>query len=286
MIFTATHTRLVLAGKKTMRREPIKPDVVPDARCPYREGQSYALQPGHAKKAIARVLILMSRRGTLGDLTFEDARAEGLRTRDDYREQWELDHGEDTWDDDLAVWVIRFELAPLVEPLRYLCRPIPASAGARGSGRHKTAPRGDYTTSPQGAIDELPVVSEIYQAAISDTAQLRDLELRRNPAGEARRRRLAEDEEIRGYRGLEPDEVFAVARHLGTPAQIAQRRRRLHLRALDGLPEFTPEDRQIVLGELRDRGASVRDIARALDCSTRYAHTLQRQWRSQENEAA
>lgn len=85
---------------------------------------------------------------------------------------------------------------------------------------------------------------------------------------------------------MTPHDVAHHAPHQGDPAQVRERRRRHGRRAIDGRMALTAEQRAEYEAWLRETGASVREIARYLDCSTRRAHTLWQEWHHPDAEAA
>lgn len=89
MIFRPELVRQILDGRKTQTRR-----LVEDGKsCRYVRGQAYAVQPGRGKPASARILVTSVDRQVLKQLSFEDARAEGFRTRDDFYAYWRTLHG-------------------------------------------------------------------------------------------------------------------------------------------------------------------------------------------------
>jgi uncharacterized protein YhfF len=84
MIFQPPLVQQIRAGKKTQTRRPAK-DGEP---CRYREGKSYAVQPGRGQSATCRIYVTAVRRETVGEIAFTDARAEGFPTTDDFKTYW------------------------------------------------------------------------------------------------------------------------------------------------------------------------------------------------------
>ena len=105
MIFRPELARKIIRGEKTMTRRPIKPG---EKHCRYQEGRDYAVQPGSGKPESCRILITAVEGQALGDLTYRDARAEGFKTRDDFKMAWTEIHGR--YDPAMPVWAIRFRL--------------------------------------------------------------------------------------------------------------------------------------------------------------------------------
>lgn len=121
MIFKPELVALVLKGKKTATRR-----IANGKPCRYQVGQHYAVQPGRGKPQVARITILDVERQALGELTYDEAIAEGFRTRADFARYWlrlhEPDHEPNGASADellerwleghghTEVWAIRFEL--------------------------------------------------------------------------------------------------------------------------------------------------------------------------------
>jgi uncharacterized protein YhfF len=85
MIFKPELARQVARGSKTQTRRRVKSN---EGTCRYQIGRDYAVQPGRGQKQIARVTISAVRSEPLGEVTLEDARAEGFRTRADFADYW------------------------------------------------------------------------------------------------------------------------------------------------------------------------------------------------------
>jgi hypothetical protein len=114
VIFKPELVHLVLSGKKTQTRRPIKTDEV---TCRYRVGHTYAVQPKRGARSKGRIQILAASRQRLGDLTDQEAKAEGFPSRVAFFRYWaklyeRVDHDE-------QVWAIAFVPA---EPVRYLAK--------------------------------------------------------------------------------------------------------------------------------------------------------------------
>jgi len=149
MIFTPKHAHLVMSGKKTQARRPAG-----DTTPPYKPGRSYAIQTGVGKTPVGRVEIVAVSPERLGDLTFESARAEGFRTREEFYSYW--DNTYNMSDPDLVVWV--YIITPTTER-RYLAKRM-------GQGERLGKTR-DYVGRPHMAIrDEPEVVPPDYQAKL------------------------------------------------------------------------------------------------------------------------
>jgi hypothetical protein len=102
MIFQHTY-QLVLAGQKTQTRRLIRSE-----RPPCKVGGTIAVQPGRGKKALGRVLVTGLRRERLGDLTYDDAQAEGYANREEFIQTWQQMHVQ--FLPNMEVWVITFRL--------------------------------------------------------------------------------------------------------------------------------------------------------------------------------
>jgi hypothetical protein len=122
--FSPDMLALVLAGKKTQTRRPVKPgDLAVWQEVPYpslvsvsrngvlkwRVGQSYAIQPGRGKHAVARLTILDIRRERVNDILQMDAIAEGFPNRDAFFDKWRALYGDNT-DLTAPCWALTFQL--------------------------------------------------------------------------------------------------------------------------------------------------------------------------------
>jgi uncharacterized protein YhfF len=88
VIFRPELARQIRQGRKTQTRRPVKPG----EPCRYREGKSYAVQPGRGQTATCRIHITSVRLETAGEIAFTDARAEGFTTTDDFKTYWVAIH--------------------------------------------------------------------------------------------------------------------------------------------------------------------------------------------------
>ena len=132
MIFRPELAKLILQGKKTQTRRPMK-----QATCRYQAGKSYALQPGRGKLAAGRITITEVRQEFLGDLSLKDAKREGFVTTDEFFDYWRGLYG--SANPVLRVWVISFQLGDRTDVPRLLA---PTAGGFRG----------DYTSLPYRAM--------------------------------------------------------------------------------------------------------------------------------------
>lgn len=153
MILSRPLIRAVQRGTKTQRCQARQPALKP--------GKSVAVRPKDAPGDGTRIRILNVEPLLLGDISFEDARAEGYRTTDDFKEAWVRENDKAwvaAWEEtdptdqdahelrgrficrwaDRTVWAIRFELDPTLTP-------VLISAGWP-----------DYTTSPHLAMTGEP----------------------------------------------------------------------------------------------------------------------------------
>lgn len=137
MIFKPKLARLIIRGKKTETRRPVRWVATDDVEgmttadrkknprsyvdadypnkalvpCRYQVDHDYALQTGRGKAAVEGIRLLVvavsSEPERVGDLTLEGAIAEGFRTRQEFFDYWAELYGE--CDPETLVWVIRFK---------------------------------------------------------------------------------------------------------------------------------------------------------------------------------
>ncbi len=118
------------------------------AKCAFKPGHDYALQSG--KRTLGRLTVLDVKASTTPDLTLQDARKLGFRTRTDFYERWK---GQET------IWLIRFVMGVHVDTPRLL---------AKRCGTHS----GDYVSSASQALPETSEeVSESVQKRFALEAQ-------------------------------------------------------------------------------------------------------------------
>ena len=114
MIFQYTW-QLILDNKKTATRRlinlgeelldnPRRLEV--NGRTKWQVGRSYAIQPGRRKKSVGRIELTDIKKELLGQMTADDALAEGFASLDEFQQTWIQMHGH--YDPDLPVWVITF----------------------------------------------------------------------------------------------------------------------------------------------------------------------------------
>jgi hypothetical protein len=152
VIFRPRLANLVVAGKKTQTRRAVKDG---ERDCRYRPGREYAVQPGRGKPARGRIAILAVKSQRLADITFDEARAEGFRSRDEFFDYWRELHGD--VDQDLVVWAIAFRLVD--DPPRLL---------------HRDSSHGYTTDTRQALEEEQEAISEEEQRELTREAHERD----------------------------------------------------------------------------------------------------------------
>jgi uncharacterized protein YhfF len=77
-------------------------------RTKWQTGRSYSVQPGRGQKAIGRIRLLDIRYQHLGNVTEEEARAEGYANLEGFVQAWTEIHGH--YDPERAVWALEFRL--------------------------------------------------------------------------------------------------------------------------------------------------------------------------------
>jgi hypothetical protein len=85
MIFSPPLYGRVLSGRKTQTRRPVKPK---DEATKYRPGMRRCVQRGRGKPGEAHIILTDVRREPVGEITFEDARAEGFKTTVEFKRYW------------------------------------------------------------------------------------------------------------------------------------------------------------------------------------------------------
>lgn len=132
MNFTPDMLELVLSGKKTQTRRPVKEteygncwrldgeedweinEVLADmsdstSRAKWVVGKDYAVCPGRGKKAVARMTITRIRKERAIDISEDDARAEGFDSREAFWDKLRSLYGPNT-DLTAPYWALTFEL--------------------------------------------------------------------------------------------------------------------------------------------------------------------------------
>ena len=123
MIFQYTWQK-VLAGAKTQTRRPAKsseelwtaeyhgrmPEKVlrQGKRAKWRTGQRYAVQPGRGQKGLGWIELLDIRYQHLGNVSEEEAEAEGFSGLAEFIQVWKRIHGR--FDPEQPVWTLEFRL--------------------------------------------------------------------------------------------------------------------------------------------------------------------------------
>jgi hypothetical protein len=98
ILFTEHSKNLILAGKKTQTRRRGKKR--------WNIGSIHECRRGFKGEPFARVRILSVDKVRLGDITEEDARAEGAKDKTEFIEVWRQIYG--PWKADEEVWRINF----------------------------------------------------------------------------------------------------------------------------------------------------------------------------------
>lgn len=93
MIFTPEHTRKIREGRKTQTRRPVQTRRVEGftvmKRCYYDPGRIYAISHGRGMKATGNhIRVTARRRERLGEITYDDAVAEGWVGPDAFKAEW------------------------------------------------------------------------------------------------------------------------------------------------------------------------------------------------------
>lgn len=165
MIVTPRKARLIMRGQTQHRRTHPRTT---------KPGTDIPITPGQGKPSLGRARIVSIRHQVLGDITYDEARAEGHRTTHDFKADWVCRHdrvwiGDKDLDDDalLARFAQRWanvvcevlELSPVADEPRYL-----ASQRDILTGRCDSM---EYTTQRGRAIDDLECIPEADQARMS-----------------------------------------------------------------------------------------------------------------------
>ena len=102
LLFKPEHVEPILEGAKTQTRRTWKKPRV-------KVGGTYKAKTKlFSKEYFALIRVTGLRKEKLGDITPEDARAEGGYTIEEFREVWRHINGE--WDPEQEVWVVEFEV--------------------------------------------------------------------------------------------------------------------------------------------------------------------------------
>ena len=101
MIFKKEHITLILEGKKTQTRRR--------HRHILKEGKVYDIKTDYYHRTGDKIQITAVRRQRLGDMTPNEAQAEGGYTLEEFKEVWRRISGD--WDPDEVVVVYEFRLS-------------------------------------------------------------------------------------------------------------------------------------------------------------------------------
>jgi hypothetical protein len=158
LIVPPRKARLIMRGDTQHRRlTPLAAKV----------GHDIPITPGQGKAPLGRARIVAAMEQRLGDISYQEARAEGHRTTDDFKAQWVADNDRGwigTNDLDDAALIARFdrrwantivqvlELHPVADEPRYL-----ASQADILNGRTND---GEYVLARGRAIDDLEVIDD------------------------------------------------------------------------------------------------------------------------------
>jgi hypothetical protein len=175
VIVTPKHARAIETGRKTQARQPIL-----GARCRYKPGHDYSIQPGRGKPSVCRIQIVNILEQQLGDITHKDARAEGHRDIVAFKGHWVRAHDR-AWVDrqetsvdaagviDVDRYLSDLDLRPRFEA-RHAHRLVHVItfklltdsplflASQRDILTGRAADSGEYTTRRDRAIDDLEVI--------------------------------------------------------------------------------------------------------------------------------
>jgi hypothetical protein len=148
MIFRPEMVDLIKQGKKRQERRET---------CHVQPGRSYAVQAGR-QPATARITIITVAQQQLGAVTLKDARREGFRNTQEFRDYWRTTH-KGYLDPDRYIWVITFILGDHTDQPRLLA----ARPGA---------PYGDYVTTSaramRGEPEAIPAALQVRYAMQSE----------------------------------------------------------------------------------------------------------------------
>lgn len=90
--FSSTIPRSVLPFMRTAYRSGEIAYVGAGSRIVYEVGKTYAVQPARGKSAVARMRIMSIRREDVCNISYEDARAEGFSSIEEFLQIWCLIH--------------------------------------------------------------------------------------------------------------------------------------------------------------------------------------------------
>jgi hypothetical protein len=130
MIFQPELVEQIKQSKKTTTRRPVKyanDGSIVD--CRYKPMHAYRVQPGRGMHGVEQITVTDVKLGRLGDMTYQDARREGFRTRAGIGDlpafvaYWTMLYG--SHNPDQEVWVISFALGDLSDTDRWLASGSP-----------------------------------------------------------------------------------------------------------------------------------------------------------------
>jgi hypothetical protein len=148
MIFKPDMVDLIKQGKKRQERRET---------CHVRPGRSYGVQAGR-QPATVRITVITVAQQQLGAVTLKDARREGFRSTQEFRDYWRSTH-KGYLDPDQQVWVISFILGDHTDQPRLLA----ARPGA---------PHGDYVhTSARAMRGEPEAIPASLQATYAKESE-------------------------------------------------------------------------------------------------------------------
>jgi hypothetical protein len=198
------------------------------------------------------------RQERLGAVTHEDAVREGFKSAWKFFAYWERLYGE--VDRDQLVWVISFERLP-EQPSLFLARGAGYVDDPKYAMPDSSTPARAIPLDPQDDAG-----GDDYRRVEPEAVRPHEVEELGGETSRLRQRLVSE------FEGVEPVDVLAAEPAYRTTDDIARLRRSMRRRAIDGLPELTVEQEEWALAYIVRRGGSVRDVARALDCSVGHAH--------------
>lgn len=167
MIFPPKHAHLVASGRKTQSRRPAKGPLPT-----YKVGKTYTVTTGMGKPAVGHIQIIAAELQTLGNLSYQEAKAEGFKSRDEFFDYWRETYG--NADPVLEVWAYAF--IPATER-RYMAK-RPGQGERMGDTR-------DYVSRPHMSLrDEPEVVPAEYQEQLTAEAAERWDEHQRDRAAD------------------------------------------------------------------------------------------------------
>lgn len=200
MIFKPELAKLIINGRKTQTRRPIK-----TAECKYIEGKHYAIQPGRGQKAIDRLLVGSVHRETLGEIDHQSALREGFPGFGEFLEYWANLYGVDIGKLNMEqpVWVISFELyrpENIVRIGKDRVRLLANQHGRKDAGQYVTNAGAAISREPEAidpaVIAQLPSSLQATQQWAKDRAWFQAAEVEGATLGERLDRVLTESRRV------------------------------------------------------------------------------------------